>query len=252
MRRESVEYSAVRKRLFIRSQAAVSSTWEFKDESVCQNFTSWFLDDDGENEMTIQERREMLIKWKRSIWLDFFFFFPSSPLDSLDRFSDCRQGQFPRSDFSLFRSVRSVCVSVCVCLYTLINLPDERVVNVVQSTKHRSRTSNSFQYWINGYILPTVCHRATTKRTKEKKKRGHHHQRVGRRSQFEKRKNKKVKKKSRPGRLFGSAWPRQHWLSHDHTGAPHPACERAIGSPIDLVIAFFSYSNLTVFFFFFF
>jgi hypothetical protein len=112
---------------------------------------------------------EMLIKWKRSIWLDFFFFFPSSPLDSLDRFSDCRQGQFPRSDFSLFRSVRSVCV--CVCVYTLINLPDERVVNVVQSTKHRSRTSNSFQYWINGYILPTVCHQATTKRTKEKKKR---------------------------------------------------------------------------------
>lgn len=108
-----------------------------------------------------------------------------------------------------------------LCVYTLINLPDERVVNVVQSTKHRSRTSNSFQYWINGYILPTVCHQATTKRTKEKKKKKEaiiisasavaHSLKKG--------KNKKGKKKSRPGRLFGSAWPRQHWLSHDHTGA---------------------------------
>jgi hypothetical protein len=41
-------------------------------------------------------------------------------------------------------------------------------------------------------------------------------------------------------------------LTRSHGSAPHPACERAIGSPIDLVIAFFSYSNLTVFFFFFF
>lgn len=230
----------------------MSSTWEFKDESVCQNFTSWFLDDDGENEMTIQERREMLIKWKRSIWLDFFFFFPSSPLDSLDRFSDCRQGQFPRSDFSLFRSVRSVCVSVCVCLYTLINLPDERVVNVVQSTKHRSRTSNSFQYWINGYILPTVCHQATTKRTKEKKKRPSSSARWSSLTVWKKEKQKSKKKITTRAPVWQCVAASTLTLTRSHGSAPHPACERAIGSPIDLVIAFFSYSNLTVFFFFFF
>lgn len=144
-----------------------------------------------------------------------------------------------------------------LCVYTLINLPDERVVNVVQSTKHRSRTSNSFQYWINGYILPTVCHQATTKRTKEKKKKKKEAIIISASAvahSLKKGKNKKGKKNHGPGACLavrGRVNIDSHTITRER-GAPHPACERAIGSPIDSVIAFFSYSNLTVFFFFFF
>ncbi len=185
---------------------------------------------------------EMLIKWKRSIWLDFFFlFFPPPRSIRWTVFLIVDRGNF-HEVISLFSDRSDLCVCLCVCVY--FNQSARRARRQRRSVNKTSFTNVQFIPILNQRLYPPDrlppgdTNKNGRKREREKKKRPSSSACPPSHS-LKKEKNKKSKIKSRPARLFGSAWPRQHWLSHDHTVAPHPACERAIGSPIDSVIALF-------------
>lgn len=137
---------------------------------------------------------EMLIKWKRSILIGFFFsLFPPPRSIRWTVFLIVDRGNF-HEVISLFSDRSDLCVSVCV--YTLINLADGRR-RQRRSVNKTSFTNVQFIPILNQRLypphrLPPGNNKTDERERERERKRGHHHQRVRRCSQFEKSQKKKI------------------------------------------------------------
>ncbi len=96
---------------------------------------------------------EMLIKWKRSIWLDFFFLFSLLPVRFVGPFFWLSTGTISTKWFLSF-PIGPICVCVCVCVLVYFNQSARRARRQRRSVNKTSFTNVQFIPILNQRLYP--------------------------------------------------------------------------------------------------